>query len=143
MSVLVGRLIKIVRSAVVAAVSLLIVGAIVAPSQAAMDPNCSLNNTTPTDDNTRVYITSYVSCQTYMGYTAVEVRGKIQEKVGPVWTSRTSDKTRYSAGTTYLSVDSSFVCNGHGTDWWRGYNYGKTSDGGSTSKSGRSAQLTC
>lgn len=37
MSVLVGGLIKIVRSAVVAAVSLLIVGAIVAPSQAAMD----------------------------------------------------------------------------------------------------------
>lgn len=113
------------------------------PANADMDDNCTLSLTVPTTDGVYVYGTSKVVCYTYMDYTAAQVGIKIQEKVGVYWTDRTGWKYKYSGGTTRLEVSDQYYCNGHGTDLWRGYGYGETTDGGGEYASGPSASLTC
>ena len=127
----------------IVAASMLGVGLVASPATAVMDSNCSLAVTTPVTDGNYIYSTSHVTCATYMDHTDVEVRNRIFESVFGNWTLRTDWNTKYSAGTTSLSVTQSYYCNGHGTDNWRGEGYGKTTDGGHENGYSPSASRTC
>lgn len=132
------------RLAVATSTLALAVSVLVAtPATAAMDSNCGLNVSTPRTDGTYVYSTSTVSCTTYQDYTAVQAGNRIQESAAGVWLSRTGWNYTYSAGTTYLTANSVYNCNGHGTDSWRANGMGKTSDGGVTNLNSSQALLTC
>ncbi len=71
-------------------------------------------------------------------------RIRVQEKVGPVWTTRAADD--WSGSTHNSVVVASYNCNGHGTDVWRSQGFFQTSTGGSTTSyapSSSGVSLSC
>jgi len=114
------------------------------PATAAMDSNCSLYVSDPTDDDTYVYSTSSVYCVTVYDSTVVQVGNMIQESALGVWQTRAGWVYKYqAAGYTSLSIGQKASCNGHGTDTWRGVGEGRTSDNGETITPGTPRSVTC
>lgn len=73
--------------------------------------------------------------------TQNSIQARIQEKVGPAWTTRNSVSKSGSGSTLSQSVATN--CAGHGTESWRGQGYGKDSRGDTRTTNSSAATITC
>lgn len=127
---------------ILTAVSLLFLGGV--PAQAVLFGNkCDVVPGSPWTNGTLVYSKATGSCSTITSDRLVTLQASVQEKVGLVWTNRGTPTTIYHAGTTYLTVQNNFNCNGHGTDNWRGRASARTNTEKVATAFSASKSLTC
>lgn len=112
-----------------------------APHADAATSQCKVTAEKPQTDGVIVWSGSKIDCSDVDGTNAVKIRGRIQEKVGPVFITRV---TSYDYGnTSWLRTYTEGSCNGHGTDVWRTRATGYDSNEESRSKNSGDKTLTC
>ncbi|MDR0593158.1 MAG: hypothetical protein LBG60_07890 [Bifidobacteriaceae bacterium] len=87
-----------------------------------------------------MWSTASLSCSTSK---ALNIRAALDEKVGPIWDVAEQGWSAWEAKQgTYVEKKRSVVCNGHGTDTWRG-RAGGIVNGTSGETTSANVSITC